>query len=249
MKWRRAVVAAVLLAVPMLAWAQTVTQDGQRTDPGRRVAGQGMAVGGIDAETLFVIPRFDASKNLKTAEQTPIFDQHGISQSIISGVTLAAAAADSSSPIATHKYRIVGLLIKAVPSTGTGGINRLAFQIRAHLNGQADSSSTFAWYPQATTNMGAAATAALDTTFMVGHQITPASTTPGSGEFTVIVNRNRNAPGDGAAAVPFSYPSGIYLPLSTFFGTDFWSPWTSVRVRNLVGPSCKVTVHLVGTPL
>jgi hypothetical protein len=267
MNLRRLVAVAVLLLWTCVAvLAQTVGQSGRQVaGPSHRDANgvltstsagppQPMLVGGtVRADTTIQDLSMDASGNLKTAESAPAFDQNGLAQDIIlnSAMTVGAAG-DSCAPIDTHRYRIVGLMIKVVPSTGVGGINRLAIQIRAHLNGASDSSSVFAWYPQASSNMGAGVAAAgadVDTLFRIGHLITPAQTTLGSGEFSVVANRVRNAPGDGVAATAWSYPSGMYLMLSTFFGTDLWAPYISVRVRNMVGPTCKVTVHLVGSPL
>lgn len=251
MKMRKWLAVAVLMALPVYVWAQVVAQDGNRTDPGRRGTGQGMLIGGINrSDTTMVLQTYNSDGSVVVKEAAPIFDQNGVAMDVINHTGIAAGAADSNAtPVDTHGWRVTGLLIKATPAGGTGRVNRLAFQIRAHLNNLPDSSSVFAWYPEATLNMGAAATAAEDTTISVGHQVTGSATAQWSGEFVVIVNGIRNAPGDGVAATAFSYPNGIYVPLSNFFGTDFWAPHTSIRVRNLVGPTCAVRVHLIGTPL
>jgi len=239
---------ALLVAAP--AWgAGSQGQDGKSARGQMEVP----VVGGwYRSDTTYRAETMDANGNLYTRESAPIFDQNGVSQAVINNSGLAVAGLDSSAVIDVHKYRVVGLFIKGVPSTGTGGINRFAFQIRAHLNGQSDSSSTFAWYPQVSANAGAGVAAAgadVDTLYRLGHLITPAATTLGSGEFSVVFNRVRNAPANGVAATIRQYPSGIYLQLSSVFGCDFWAPYMSVRVANLVGPTCAITVHIVGTPL
>lgn len=164
-----------------------------------------------------------------------------------SGVSLAVGAGDSSDVIDVSAYRTLGLLIKATPGTGNPGINRLEFQIRTHLNGLADSSSMFVWYPEGLSALGSG-TATADTALAFGHILTGSASAPWSGEFTVVANRNRNSPGNSVAATAWSYPNGIYIPIRSLFG-GFWGPNLSVRVRNAVGPTCVVSVHLVGTAL
>lgn len=250
MTLRRVVAIAVLLAVPMWVFAQTITQDGSRTDPGRRGTGQGMAVGGIlRSDTTFKMLTFDSDGNLMTLEAAPAFDQNGIAQDIIVNTGLANGSADSSGMIDTHKWRVSGLLIKAVPSTGTSAAGAIAVQIRTHLGGVDDSSHTFAWYPISVDPRSGDADGIYPDTLNVGHITTGSASAVWSGEFTVTIARNRNAPANGVAAVAFQYPSGIYIPLSNFYGTDFWSPWTSVRVRVMRGNTTAITVHMIGTPL
>lgn len=163
--------------------------------------------------------------------------------------TLAAAAADSCSPQDTRHMRLGGIVIKCVPvGGGTGLITRLAVQVRTHLNGVADSVNTAPIFFYGNAPVMTATTAVADTSGQ-GHLFTGSSTVPWSGEFVVTVNGVRNAPGSAVAATLFSYPNAIYIPLSNLWGRDIYSPWTSIRVRNVTGPACQVYVSLVGTPL
>ena len=171
--------------------------------------------------------------------------------SIIDPSTLAAGAADSSAVLDTHRMRLGTLLFKVVPGTGVSTHYRLAVQVRIHLNGADDSLSTFSVMRDfGGDGLARASTAGADTS-AGGHYITGSATVPWSGEFVVSAARNRNAPGSGVAAVAFSYPSGIAVPLSNFYGRDIWAPYISVRVRNISSGAFSgvVTVHLVGSPL
>lgn len=182
--------------------------------------------------------------------------------------TIAAAGADSSSVLDTRLMRLGMLCIKAIPANAadldTTTAVKLVFQIRTHLNGVSDSVNTFAIYqygkaPIMNEVTAGAATAADTST--IGHlykavPLTATTATPSvnsawSGEFTVIISRSRTAVGSSVAinGRTFYYPSGIAISLSSLFGRDVYSPWTSIRVRNASATSCDVYVSLIGTPL
>ena len=225
MRIRKAVIAAVLLAVPALAWGQAVTQDGQRTDPGRRGTGQGMVVGGIDAETLFVIPRFDGSNNLKTAEAFQDRDNWTVFSSLISR-QYSTTAADSSLPQSTSEYRRLALVFYVQLDSLTPSA-RFAVQVRSHATASADSSNTYAWHrwPYRSTTVGTDVDS-------VGHITNQTLTTAGSGEFYVVVRpEDKNT-------------RGIYVPLVEHGGSWFWAPFTSIKVRALTGIKSRAQVRV-----
>ena len=236
-----------LAALGMLLASAAISQVGGN---GSKVNGQftGQRVAGVDiTDTSTRVLRVDASWNLKTSEAYPLSDQNLTFSSIISS-TITAASADSSAVLDTHRMRLGMLLIKANPvGGGTGTINRLAVQIRVHLNGQSDTSSTFAIYQYGATAVATAG--ALPDTISFGHLVSGSTTTPWSGEFDIMATAARSSPISGGGSNDFRSPNGIAIPLQSLFGRDSWAPYVSVRVRNITGPSCAVTVHLVGTPL
>lgn len=183
-------------------------------------------------------------------ETSPLSDQNLTFASIINRTSqttiLTLGAGDSSAVLDTHRMRLGTLLLKCVPSTGVGRTVRLAVQVRTHLNGLTDSSSVFPiyMYTQAPVAVG------IDSS-NTGHVMDGSATAAWSGEFVVTINGNRNEPNTGTpvAALAWSYPNGLALPLQSDSGREFYSPWTSVRIRILSGPSCQVTASLIGTPL
>ena len=212
--------------------------------------------------------------HLTTVEQDPAMDGNLTFASIISNSGLAFGAADSSAILDTHRIRLGMLLIKPVPggagTVDTATVARLIFQVRTHLNGQADSSSTFALYSYGKNDMGASAASAQTDTTQQGHIVdgvpltaqlaTPSAQTAWSGEFTVLVSGKRSAHGNSIAinGHTYYYPNGIAIPLSSILGREVWSPYTSVRVRvaaiykagvPVATGTVAVGVHLVGTPL
>lgn len=190
----------------------------------------------------------DSYGNAHTREITPLSDQNLTFTSIIdrspSSTILTLGAADSSAVLDTHRMRLGSLLLKVTPSTGANTVVRLAVQIRTHLGGLSDSSSVFPVYLYSL----APVAAGIDSS-NTGHLTTGSASAAWSGEFVVTVNGNRNSPGSAVAATAFSYPNGLLLPLQSDGGREFYSPWTSVRIRILSGPSCYVTAHLIGAPL
>jgi hypothetical protein len=207
----------------------------------------------------------DASGNLYMTNSSPLQDNNLTFASIISQSSLAAGAADSSAVLDTHAMRLGMLLIKATPQSVTGADSlatvRIGIQIRTHLNGAADSSSTFAIYQYGVVP-SMAITAGVDTAYFgqIANGLNLAASSQGtfSGEFNVAIAINRIGPGTSILGSLgqrlFYYPNGIAIPIQNLFGRDIYSPYTSIRVRNLgtAGPAnrtCIVTVSLVGTPL
>lgn len=170
-------------------------------------------------------------------------------EQVINSTSMAVGGADSSGVLDTHRMRLGMILIKSYnAATGANRLSRLAISIRTHLNGQDDSSSTFPIFFYGRSDQGVTAMASqLDTTSS-GHLVTGGAANPWSGEYVIVVDHSRDQP-TGVAATAFQYPSGIAIPLSSIFGRDIYSPSTSIRVRNLSGPTVAVQVSLVGTPL
>lgn len=192
--------------------------------------------------------RTNSTGDVRTQEQSPAMDANLTFSNIIGATTIAVGSADSSAILDTHRMRLGMLLIKAVPvGGGTGLINRLAVQIRVHLNGASDTSSVFAVYQYGSTQVATAD--AKPDTINFGHLVTGSTTTQYSGEFMVTSDRVRAQTNTGGGANDFRSPQGIAIPLQSLFGRDLYAPYVSVRIRNIVGPSCVVTAHLVGTPL
>ena len=205
--------------------------------------------------------RVTSTGHATTQEADPAMDGNLTFSSIISTASIAAGAADSSAILDTHRVRLGMLYVDCTPILAGGWADslisiRLSIQVRSHLNGQADSASTFAVYPYGRTDIGSQATTASQTdTTVTGHLLdlnnhaASAARAP-SGEFVVVVAANRVAGGWRT----FTYPRGIAIPLQSIFGRDPYSPYTSIRVRNLgngaaANRACKLAVHLVGTPL
>lgn len=217
--------------------------------------------------------KVDATGNAYMVNASPLQDANLTFASIIDNASLALGAADSSAILDTHAMRLGMLLIKASNGTTTGTADttvtwRVAIQIRTHLNGQSDSSSTFAIYQYGNTQVGVSATA--PDTSAQGHLIqgisttglnaTPDANSPWSGEYTVVIMAKRLAHASSIAinGHTYYYPSGIAIPLQSIIGRDVYSPYTSVRVRVMTCEKAnaafataglKITVHLVGTPL
>jgi hypothetical protein len=194
----------------------------------------------------------DASGNAYTTESNPEMDANltFAPEQCVNSVSLAAGSADSSGVMDTHRMRLGMLYIKCTKAaTGVSTTSRLAISIRGHLNGQSDSSSVFPVFFYGRSDQGVTAIASqLDTT-STGQLVTGSASNPWSGEYVIVVDHLRGSPADGVAAVAFQYPNGIALPLSSIFGREIYNPYTSIRVRNLSGPTVNVSISLVGTPL
>ena len=212
--------------------------------------------------------RVTSAGHATVEEQSPAMDANLTFTNIISNASLAPGAADSSTVQDTHRMRIGMLLIKCTPLNVTGadslGLSRIAVQVRVHLTSAADDSmNTFVIYPYARSDQGAVAAASQVDTVMAGQtfnavNLAASVNTAQSGETVVAIAMNRIGPGTSALGSlgqrTFAYPNGIALPLSSVFGRDIYSPYTSIRVRNLGGSgaanrSVKITVSMVGSPL
>ena len=170
--------------------------------------------------------------------------------SLLSGVSLAYNAGDSTAVVDVRGLKNLKILLKAVPAVGadadTSATTRLAIQVRTHLNAAADSNSIFVEFPYGVTNLGVAAGAADSAT--VGHLVKGGRNLAWSGEFVVQVQNVRKAHASAIAVNghDWYYPSGLAIPLDSLFGREFAGDFMSVRVRNMSGNSCTVTLHLVG---
>ncbi len=202
-----------------------------------------------------------------TAETDPAMDANLTFQSILGSVSLAAGAADSSAVLDTHRMRLGMLLIKCTPQSVTGADSlatvRLAVQIRTHLNGLDDSTNTFAVHFTGRSDMGGVAAASQIDTSYTGQifnavNLAASANAPHSGEISVAIAINRIGPGTSVIGSlgqrPYFYPNGIAIPLQGLYGREMFSPYTSIRIRNLgtAGPANRtviVTAHLVGSPL
>ena len=241
--------AIVALALGMLvaagASAQTMRQ-GEKLDNATKQTGT--RVGGMSAsDSIAWLLPFDTSGNLKVTQSAPIQEQYLDGTTAIIDKSIQTASAESSTVINTHGYRLAGLMIKAVVKDSVAvGYVTLAIQVRAHFNTSQDSSSTFPWshaWDQATNpNMG---TWSIDS--LTFSQVLPTVSTASANQEMVvrlISTQGRNGGTFGVGPV-------AYIPLNGRL-SQYWAPYTSVRVRvlacnrNNVTP---VTVRIVGTPL
>jgi len=238
---------------------------------------QGQPVVGINrTDSTARILTVSSGGVLSTAESAPAMDAN-LTFQLINNAGLPLGGADSSGIMDTHRMRLGMLLIKPfvgttnTSSTDTTLLIRIAVQVRTHLNNAADSSSTFAIYPYGMAPLMNALAGAVVPDSSVQGQIaqglplpnllaTPSATTAWSGEFIVVIDAKRwaHANAVGVNGHTFYYPNGIAIPLSSLFGRDIYSPYTSVRVRYMtamMGTTPKLavqlglTVTLVGTPL
>lgn len=220
--------------------------------------------------------RTNSTGDLRTLEVDPAMDANLTFSNIISRDSLSMGQADSSAILDTHRMRLGMLLIKPFSGTGTTGtvdttcIYRIAVQIRTHLNGSADSSSTFAIYNYGSVpamNQTAAGTVP-DTSSQgqtydnatLGTYIPSNVINAWSGENTIWISAQRFAYGSSidVNGNTFYYPNGIAISLQNLFGRELYSPHTSVRVRlmtvqkgaaELSTARIGLQVHLIGTPL
>jgi hypothetical protein len=239
----------MLVALIALAPLSASGQSGLRDREKYKTTGpQGQSQGGmVDADTSFRVQRYDGSGNLKVAEAFPPTTAN-FSQQIITDFSIVAAAGCSSNVVNVAGLRHMKLLLKATPVAGVASnMVSLAVQVRTHLNGVSDSSSTFVEYPQAVIITLNSATTT--DTLNFGHHSVGSATLPWSGEFVVRSALNRASPGNGVGAVAWSYPNGIAIPLDSMFGRDFWGDYISIRIRNLGTMTCIVNAYLIGTPL
>jgi len=264
MRWRlplAAISVVALIALPLLSFADYNVQDKGTYYSNAQTGARTNSTG--DARVEEVSPAMDA--NLGPIQ---MIGTGG------AGTTLSIGGADSTaSPQDTHRMRLGTLLIKGVLG-GTGTVDTtcvatIAIQIRTHLNAVDDSSSTFAFYPYGVTPSMVATSTAADTS-LAGHiyagvpqtgiAATPGSNTAWSGEITMQLSAKRNAHGSTIAVNghTFYYPSGIALPISSLFGRDLYSQYTTVRVRvlkfqkgsaSLTTGQVTLTCWLTGTPL
>ena len=242
MKGLRFGAALLLLALPFIVFAQTVTQNTQST----RGVQQGQLTGGLGyADSTMQVPGVDPTLHAwYVAEQALARDDVHLFTAI-SNSALANAAADSSGVMDVHRYRYLKLLVKAYLTNGASNATaRLAFQLREHMNSNVDTMSTFAEYPYGA-NSQSVVVGLIDTT-ITGQTQTGSASTAWSGEFTVYVAGNRASPLNAVAAVVFSYPNGMSIPVDNIMGRATRFNQLSIRVRNLGTAACVVYVYVLG---
>lgn len=237
------VIAGLLIA--SVAHAQTVVQNGNST----RGVQQGTLQSVLNySDSSGVVPGGDVNLHaLYTADQSRDRDAVQLFN-VMSGTNLAVNAADSSGVLDVHAYRYLKLLIKITPRTGANTVVRVAFQFRECANGSTDSSSVFPEYAYGQVALGAVTTVAsqIDTT-MAGHIATGSASVPWSGEYGIRIDGARSAPASGVAAVAWSYPNGISLPLDSFFGRAARFNKLQIRMRNMnLSTGVDYTIQLLG---
>ena len=255
MKIRRVLAIAVLLAVPVWAQAQVVQQDGSRTDPGRTGTGSGMMIGGIDSDTLFRIPRYDASGNAQFSDVSRDRSSWLIWSNAINDTVSAPTqanilttpfSAESTATLDVSTLRSVGLFLRYAPGApvDTSQVYRFAVQVRAHPVQSQDSSSTYVWHKQMLEPVDAAGQDS------IGHHVNSiAQTGAQTGEIIVDFSNKRYMP---SAFRSWSGQTGIYFIVAVRDGSTLWAPYMSIRVRcigPLAGPKPRIRVDVVGTPL
>jgi hypothetical protein len=228
-----------MVVMPDTTWSQQA--DGQPLYSGRGNPPKGLPIGGmIRADSTFQLFTTDANGALRTVDDTP--DREANTSFVLwsgaAGDTTAVGMADSTAIMDTHGLRHLGLMLKAFwTPTATILTLRIAVQVRAHPTASADSVNTYPW---AWTNV-LNATGATSDTVRVGQNLTPDTVTPSSQELVVVFNQ---------AGGNWTTRSRVYIPLYNNQGTEYWAPFTSIRVRVLGGAGvATLWGTLVGTPL
>lgn len=237
--------AIVALALGMLvaagASAQTMRQ-GEKLDNATKQTGT--RVGGMSAsDSIAWLLPFDTSGNLKVTQSVPIQEAYRAGTASVFSKVVQYASAESSEVIDTHDLRLMGLMVKStVPDSIASPFVRLAIQIRAHFNTSADTAHVFPWRRPA---FGAAG----QDTLAAQQGVSTVTAADFSSEFVVTLKQGN------AAAGAFPGAASAYLMLSDWGATEFWAPYTSIRVRFIAGgakattKAPTVTINLVGTPL
>jgi hypothetical protein len=171
-------------------------------------------------------------------------------QDLLSKASLAAGVADSNDvPVDVHAYRYLKILVKVTPiGAAVNTTARLAVQFRECMNNNVDSTSTFAEYQYGMFPVGSITASTQNDTTVAGQLAVGSISEAWSGEFVIKVNMNRSAPASGVAAIPFSYPNGMSIPLDSFFGRNARFNKLQIRVRNMnvTGPALKYSISLLG---
>ena len=244
--------AALLTLTWSPAGAQTVREEGQGlgagdTGPNSTPGSiKPLWVGGRDADSVSYVLRFDASGNLKVVEGAPLTSAWRLvgGGPVISDTT-ALYMADSSAVYYIGDLRNVCLWVMV---QGGGTSSRTAISVRAHLGGLSDSVSTFRVPLRASSGtLGQAAWGADSTGF--GGTVLPLDTNAGSGEFLLHTTQTTVGTAQWGDA---SQGRAWVIPIHSLWSEGLWSPYISVRVRNLRCPgnaAVRYTVYVTGTPL
>lgn len=242
MTYRKWLAAAVLLALPVIVWAQAVVQDGQ-SFRGQLQGSPPVHI--VRADSTAMIPTVTSSGATEISDISRDRDLVYTWSDIIPNDSLKAAG-DSSAVIDLQGAKHLWLCLKGCPKGPHGqAFSNVALQFRIHINDQTDSMSTMPIYITQQSNVGIAVTAASDTVH-AGHLAVGTATVPWSGE--VVVRMSRDRCGDnGAASTALFWPQGIAIPLDGLFGRDVRLPNLSVRARIVGGPSIEnFTATLIG---
>jgi hypothetical protein len=254
-----------------VAHAQEAVGDGAKTIPvGVKIAGV------FFSDSTGRVWAMDTNHNGKVVEQFPAYDQNLTVPLINNSIGLTLGSADSSAVIDTHRMRLGMLVFKPFPGSGNAGgvdtttIWRIAYQVRTHVNGGTDSSSYAAIYnygnvPQMSATGAVAADSSVagqiqDGVPITAQTATPSANTTWSGEYTLLIEAKRFAHGSAIAinGHTYYYPNAMAISLSSLFGREVYSAFTSLRVRVMTcqkGTGAEataqlgMTVTLLGTPL
>ena len=219
MNLRRLAAVAALFALPVAA---TMVFSGAEVFDGQSYRQQltGSAIVGIRrSDSAAVIPSFDGGNNLLVTEAAPAYTNFLDGSTPIIDDSTAIGMADSSTVLSMGQYRIHALAIRMQGNPATYA--RLAIQIRYHLNAQSDTASVFPWLPRSTH-----ATVSTDS-LNYGGVVAPTSVAYGRSEFVVTVADDR------LVASKWGSQANVYIELRDVYGTLFWAPYVSVRIRNL----------------
>jgi hypothetical protein len=229
---RKLLLALGLLAIAVTAAAQDIQQDGSGNCINRHTGQR------VDCTTGAVV----------STEAVPFYDQIIQPTVLIGpGSAFSGGTADSNAvPIDTHRMSSGTLYFKCWrTATGVSTVARFAVEIRAHLNAGTDSTTIMVIHP---IPQGLLTTP--DTLGVFGQTIQPAATTPGSGEWPLAVDLQRGSTlgAGGLASTTFPYPNGFGINLAKIYGPSLGIGYMSVRVRELTGPACLLTVTFEGRP-
>jgi hypothetical protein len=233
MRFRSWLAIAVLLALPVFAWAQVVVNDGAST----RGQTSLQVVGGLNrsSDTTGRAIKVNASGQVAVDDEDRDRDLVSTWSDIIPVDSLRAAG-DSSAVIQLGGARHLFLAIKGCPK-GPHSITftRVALQFRTHINSQTDSSSTIPLFLYGIHSQGV--TVGTQDTLTVGQlSVAGSATAPWSEEVVVTFDRRRCGP-DGSTSATLFYPGGIGLPLDSYFGREVRLSNISIRARVIGGVS------------
>lgn len=244
---------AALLALSISASAAWAAERGHGNTVGSGQLSGGTLSGPISPTvgSTFIIVGVNADGSLKIQEASPDRDKVLSLRDWFTSASIAAGAGDSSGVEDVHAYRYLKTLWKVTPiGAAVNTTVRLGVSFRECLDGAVDSTSAFNEYQYGVFPVGSITASSRSDTTIAGHLITPTvpATEAWSGEYVLTFNMNRSAPGSGAAALVWSYPNGLSIPLDSFFARAARFNMLQMRVRNLnlTGPAVKVSVSLLG---
>lgn len=229
--WKLAAsLAALLMVFAGAVYSQSSTQDGQSF---RGVLQSTLNGGMLDADSTAKAQRMTSAGAAQTNDVSRDRNYNS-GPTLLYNDTTAVGMADSSGVTAVSDFIHGAIWIKV---EGGGRTIRLAVQVRGHLNGQSDSSSTAVFPPLALASTDSAAVTTLVTL--------PTAVQQGQDELAV------NVVNTALAASKWGRATFVVVPLSRFgFYTPVYCTHMSVRIRVLqadVAP--RVIAYYVGSPL